>query len=309
MKYSEIVKATNDIIATYSILLTVRQLYYRLISPPFQLFANTMNNYKGFDKILTRARERDDVDWTKIEDRARSTHGGEAERLTFDTVQQYVDWVFGTINERYYDRKYWPDQPKYVEVWVEKEALSRLFEQACEPFRVITFPSRGYSSFTKVMEAKDRFDEADNPNTDEEAKDMIILHFGDHDPSGIDMTRDLKRRFDEYGATVEIKRIGLNIDQVRRLNLPSNPTKVASQGRESYLTQFGDECWELDAIPPDLLQTWVRDAIIAEVDANAWNETKERIQEDREKIKQALESSQDNIRKVAEKVKKALKDG
>ena len=306
MKYNSVVEATNKVIAQYKLLLTVRQIYYRLISPPFQLFANTINNYKGFDKILTRARERDDVDWTRIEDRARSTHGGEGERLTFDTVQQYVDWVFDTINERYYDRKYWPDQPKYVEVWVEKEALSRLFEQACEPFRVITFPSRGYSSFTKVMEAKDRFDEADNPNTDEEAKDMIILHFGDHDPSGIDMTRDLERRFDQYGATVTIKRIGLNIDQVRSLNLPSNPTKSADARSPAYVAQFGNECWELDSIPPDQLQDMVREAVRAEVDQDVWDETKERIQEDREKIKEALESSKDAISKVAEKVKKAL---
>ena len=83
MRYAEVVRASNEVVAQYDIRLTVRQIYYRLVSPPYQLFENTAGNYKGFDRILTRAREKGDVDWTRIEDRARTVLGGEPD-LVFD---------------------------------------------------------------------------------------------------------------------------------------------------------------------------------------------------------------------------------
>jgi len=77
MKYEEVVRASNDIMEQYNIRLTVRQIYYRLVSPPYQLFDNTANSYKQFDSMLTRARERGDIPWRGIEDRSRRIEGGE----------------------------------------------------------------------------------------------------------------------------------------------------------------------------------------------------------------------------------------
>jgi hypothetical protein len=134
MRYTEVVEATRRILEEYSYRLTVRQVYYRLISPPYQLFPNTATNYKTFDKILTKARERHELDWRKIEDRARSVLGGE--KNVFDSPEGYVDWLFGELNERYYDKSYWESQPSHVEVWVEKDALSTLFERAVKQYRL-----------------------------------------------------------------------------------------------------------------------------------------------------------------------------
>ncbi|MGH9917720.1 MAG: hypothetical protein ACRD6W_02425 [Nitrososphaerales archaeon] len=302
MRYTEVVEATRRILEEYTYRLTVRQIYYRLISPPYQLFPNTATNYKTFDKILTKARERKEVDWRKIEDRARSILGGE--KNVFDSPEGYVDWLFRELNERYYDKSYWDDQPKHVEVWVEKDALSTLFERAVKQFRIVVFPSRGYSSYTKVMEALERFPEG---------KDVVILHFGDHDPSGLDMSRDLNCRLDGYSHTNDgelvVKRIALTIEQVRELALPPNPTKKADSRAREYSVKYGDECWELDAVPPDTLAQWVRDAVEEEIDGDEWQVAEERVKEEREKIKRALERSRSDTDKLRERVTQALEVG
>ncbi|MDG6926681.1 MAG: hypothetical protein JRN09_09025 [Nitrososphaerota archaeon] len=301
MRYTEVVGATRRIFGEYSYRLTVRQVYYRLISPPYQLFPNTATNYKTFDKILTKARERHEVDWRKIEDRARSILGGE--RNVFDSPDGYVDWLFGELNEQYYDKSYWEGQPNHVEVWVEKDALSTLFERAVKKYRIVVFPSRGYSSYTKVMEALERFPRE---------KNVIILHFGDHDPSGLDMSRDLSSRLDGYSANdggLVVKRIALSIEQVRELALPPNPTKKADSRAREYTAKYGDECWELDAVPPDTLARWVRGAVEEEIDGDVWKEMEERVKKEREKIRQALEQSSDEIDSAKEEVTQALRLG
>ena len=300
MRYTEVVEATRRVLEEYSYRLTVRQIYYRLISPPYQLFPNTATNYKTFDKILTKARERKEVDWRKIEDRARSILGGE--QNIFDSPEGYMDWLFGGLNERYYDKSLWKSQLSHVEVWVEKDALSTLFERAVKQYRIVVFPSRGYSSYTKVMEALERFPQR---------KNVVILHFGDHDPSGLDMSRDLSSRLDAYSDTNDgglvVKRIALGIEQVKGLALPPNPTKKADSRAREYTARYGDECWELDAVPPDTLAQWVRDAVEREIDSSAWIETQERVKGEREKIRRALAQSSSEMDSVREKVTQALR--
>jgi|SRR5208337_1402459 len=296
MKYEDIVRITNEILSQYQIRLTVRQIYYRLISPPYQLFPNTQASYKGFDRIITRARENEDVDWNRLEDRARTTLGGEG--MVFSNTGQYVDWLFRWLNRGDFERSYWDDQPSYVEAWVEKDALSSLFEIAAEPFRVIVFPSRGYSSFTKVMEAVKRFPTG---------KEVVILHFADHDPSGVDMTRDIWMRLRRYGAReCTVKRVALTIEQVKELSLPPNPTKKADVRSPEYIHRYGDACWELDAVPPDRLQTMVRNAVQGEIDMDAWEETSKRILKEKQRIMEVMRIHWKYLSALREQIKKEL---
>lgn len=174
-----------------------------------------------------------------------------------------------------------------------------------KPYRTVVFPSRGYSSFTKVMEALERFPKQ---------KSITILHFSDHDPSGLDMSRDIGSRLNDYSRGYQngglvVKRVALDIDQVRALNLPSNPTKKADSRAKDYVAQYGDECWELDAIPPDTLSQWVRDAVEREIDMTAWKVAEEKAKEERNTIRQALEDCEEDIEAVREKVKEALENG
>lgn len=280
MRYKELVPIVNQILSQYDFALTVRQIYYRLISDPYNLFPNTRSSYNGFDKILVRAREREDVDYKQIEDRTRQTIG---EDKGWDSPQSYWSAVLRYFERSWeeYDKEMWIHQETIVEVWVEKDALAQIVSQATTPYKVLIFPSRGFSSYTKVKEAIERLEERCHLN-DSDSKNAVILHLADHDPSGISMTSDLSNRFANYGADfISVQRIALNIDLARSLKLRPNPVKFADSRSPAYVSQFGQDCWELDAIPPDKLESIITDSIEGFVDFDIWNETTEQIDTDR----------------------------
>jgi len=125
------------------------------------------------------------------------------------------------------------------------------------------------------------------------------LHFSDHDPSGLDMTRDIRMRLMRYGASnVTVKRIALTIEQVKALNLAPNPTKKTDPRARWYVDSYGDRCWELDAVEPNTLRDIVAKAIEAYIDKDIWNKTVERSKREYEEAKERLE-----------KLAKRLEDG
>ncbi len=288
MKYKEVVPLVNEILDQYTFALTVRQIYYRLISDPYILFENTRSNYNGFDRILTKAREEEEIDWTRIEDRTRQSIGGE-EKIEEETPEEFLQAYIYTLKHcwQYYNKKMWTNQKTFLEVWVEKDALSSLVSQACQKYRILVFPSRGYSSFTKIKEGIERLRYL------EEKERICILHLADHDPSGLGMTQDLKNRFAKYDADfIEVSRIALNIEQVREFDLRPNPVKKADSRAAEYVQTFGTECWELDALPPDELQKIIVAEIETYIDLDAWKDTEKEIEqgklEIREKLKKIL---------------------
>ncbi|MDG6976044.1 MAG: hypothetical protein JRN27_08150 [Nitrososphaerota archaeon] len=183
-------------------------------------------------------------------------------------------------------------------------APSALFRSAAKPYRAVVFPSRGYSSSTKVMETLERFPKG---------KGITILHFCDHDPSGLDMSRDVRSRLHCYSDGskdgVVAKGVALDIDQARGFDLPSNPTKKGDSRAGDYIARYGDECWELDAVPPDTLARRVREAVEREIDMTAWKEAEEKETAERNVVRQALVDCQTEIEDVKERVKDALEYG
>jgi len=142
--YAETVQAVNKILREYEFPLTVRQIYCRLVAANF--IPNKRSAYNQLSKMLVKARENEDVDDTRIEDRARQVL--EAPN-TFSSPEEFVAaskiW-FGGLADSYL-RDLWEKQDCFLEVWVEKDALSRVISYATEPYRTTTCPSRGYSSF------------------------------------------------------------------------------------------------------------------------------------------------------------------
>lgn len=87
-----------------------------------------------------------------------------------------------------------------------------------------------------------------------ERKDVYVLYLGDHDPSGIDMTRDVRERLEMFSrSSFDVKRLALNMDQVEMWNPPENPAKTTDSRYEAYLLEFGESSWELDAVDPATL--------------------------------------------------------
>lgn len=282
MKYKEIIPVVNEIFSQYSYALTIRQIYYRLVSDPYNLFSNTRSMYNSLDRILVRAREKGEIDRNRIEDRTRQTIGGDQ---GWEDPDSYLDKVSEYIKSCWqkYNKEMWASQQFKLELWVEKDALASVISETTHPFRVLVFPSRGYSSYTKIREALDRLKYY-------RSKQIIILHLADHDPSGFDMTGDLINRFEKYGNdAIEIKRIGLNYDQVEKFNLRPNPVKIADSRALSYIGHYGEECWELDALPPNELQSIVEKEIKNYIDQRAWDAKLEEIEKEREEIRDKIE--------------------
>ena len=184
----------------------------------------------------------------------------------------------------------WDNQPCRPEVWIEKDALTGVIEPACQELDVAYFACRGYSSQSEQWRAGRRF-----RRYQRDGQEVIVFHFGDHDPSGIDMTRDNQDRLDMFSVNgVEVKRLALNMDQVEAYSPPPNFAKLTDTRARDYIARFGDKSWELDALDPPVIDRLIRDAILEIRDEDLWQEAVERENVARETL-QAISDNWDDI--------------
>ena len=271
-----IVRQADDICADYrqqGFDLTLRQLYYQFVAR--DLIPNSQQSYKRLGDIVSRARMAGLLDWGYIVDRTRNLRG----TSHWTTPGSVIDSAaYG------YRLDKWVGQPRRVEVWVEKEALAGIVQRTAGRYDVDWFSCRGYVSQSEMWAAARR-----HLGYIQAGQGVTVLHLGDHDPSGIDMTRDIRdrltnflttdwlqeegREFTEGEATVgeliesmrqhvsgdpiQVKRIALNIDQVRAYNPPPNPAKLTDSRADSYIALHGRQSWELDALDPATLDALI----------------------------------------------------
>lgn len=272
----EIVRGANTIIEEYQeqgYALTLRQLFYQFVARG--LLANTQKSYSRLGGIINDARLAGLVDWEAIEDRTR-----ELKRLS--TWSRPADIARAAV-ESYRENK-WAHQPNVVEVWIEKEALAGVFQRVCEELEVPYFACRGYTSQSEMWGAAQRL-----IGSERRGQKTVILHFGDHDPSGMDMTRDIRGRLELFGCSTEVERLALNMDQVEGYGPPPNPAKMTDSRFEGYEREFGEESWELDALEPSVLSELVRERVLELRDGRVWEESMEAQEENRERLRGAYE--------------------
>lgn len=282
MKYEEIVGLTREVLGQYSFGPTVRQVYYRLVSPPYQVIENKTSVYKYYDAQMVRARERSDIPRDAFSDSSRRTLGGD---YGYRSPEEFRQALIEAARPENYTRPMWDTQSAVVEVWVEKDALAVLLNSVAEQYRVPVFASRGYSPFTLLDKAVERFLK----------KGGVILDFRDHDPSGLDMCRDVQARLTRYGGKFRYVPVALTYDQVQSFDLAPNPTKRADPRARNYIAKYGDECWELDALPPDELNRIVDEAIREEINWDRWHAEEEKIAEDREELEEPLRNAREAL--------------
>lgn len=248
-KSLELIELVNQVITEYSAQgyeLTLRQAYYQLVARGY--IPNNERSYKNIGNLINDGRLAGLIDWYAITDRTRNLRGNNHWNTPADVIN----------SARYsYLLDKWEGQPNYVEVWVEKDALVDVVGQACRPLDIPFFSCRGYTSQSEMWSAAQRFiGQADR-------EQRIIIHLGDHDPSGIDMTRDIQDRLDLFGSNVYVKRVALTMGQITTYNPPPNPAKITDSRASKYIEEYGDESWELDALEPRV----ITDLIINEVTA------------------------------------------
>ena len=258
MRKLEMIEEAQQIIREYEQQgydLTLRQLYYQFVSR--DLLKNSQKEYARLGEAINAARLNGLIDWDSIVDRTRK-----CEALShWDTPAQIVK---DAARQFRLDR--WRDQSRRVEVWIEKQALVGVIEKVCHVWDVPYLACRGYVSQSEMWRAGQRVLVNEDQKT-------VILYLGDHDPSGIDMTRDIRGRLSMFaGFEVEVDRLALNWDQIEQYDPPPNPAKLSDSRAKKYVAQFGYESWELDALEPSVIEGLIGDAIGQIVDVGLFEE-------------------------------------
>jgi hypothetical protein len=265
-EHQEVIANANAICEEYdaqNLQLTLRQLYYQFVSR--NLLANKQTEYKRLGSILNDARMAGEMDWDYLIDRTRNV----VKRNHWDSPSDLIE----DMAKRYH-RDLWAPQKRRIEVWVEKDAAIGVIENVCRDNSVSYFSCRGYTSVSELWAAAQRV-----RYHLEEGEQVTILHIGDHDPSGIDMTRDMEDRLRTFisrdwlgtwaphlrGAVTRgqihasmrehmrangsyindntppwnLKRIALNYDQVEEYQPPPNPAKQTDSRFQRYMEDTG----------------------------------------------------------------------
>lgn len=270
--------AAEQIIAEYQaqgFSLTLRQIYYQFVARG--LIPNTEQSYKRIGNIISDARRAGRIDWDAVEDRTRFLR-----RLaSWNSPKDILESAASS-----YHRDLWASQDKRIEVWIEKDALVGVIQNICEELDVPYFSCRGYVSDSEMWQAGMRV-RRHNRNTQR----VVMLHLGDHDPSGIDMTRDIRERIQLFSGwgDFDLQRIALTMEQIEEQQPPPNPAKVTDSRYEGYVAEYGEESWELDALEPRFIVNLIRENIFAERDIDLWEEEHNRQEEERGQINDIIE--------------------
>lgn len=225
--------------------LTLRQLYYQFVAR--DLLANSDRNYKRLGSAVSDGRMWGFIDWNHLVDRGRN----------FESLGHWDhprDIIRSSAHSFAVDR--WEGEDYRLEVWVEKQALEDIVDRACSPLDVGYLACKGYMSQSEMWSASQRL-----KHHERQGQKTIILHLGDHDPSGMDMSRDIQDRLAIFESSVTVERIALNMDQINTYNPPPNPAKVTDSRAGEYIARYGENSWELDALNPETMTELIQSEI------------------------------------------------
>jgi len=248
--------------------LTLRQLYYQFVSR--DLIENSQRSYKRLGSIVNDGRLAGYIDWEYIEDRTRNHNSNSHWDTPSDIIQ---------CSAEQFRIDLWKEQEVYIEIWIEKDALLGIIEQKCKDWDIVYMSCRGYSSQSEMWKASKRL-----KNQEDIGKDTVIIQMSDHDPSGIDMSRDVRDRMEMFGVYPLVKRVALNMSQIEEYNPPPNPAKLSDSRAESYVNEYGYESWELDALEPRVLNELIEKSVLEFVNEDRFNEAKKMQEKQRSKL-------------------------
>jgi hypothetical protein len=253
--------------------LSLRQIFYQFVARG--LLDNSLAGYQAIKELLIRARESGEIDWNDIEDRGRAvvTHP------SWENPAAIIDAVASQ-----YAEDLWDGQSCRVEVLIEKSALVGVIDGVCREFQVPYLSMRGNNSITMLYEAAKRYQDL----IDSGIKPMVLM-LADHDPTGYFIPSVVQQKLSQYARQpIEVRRIGLNLDQINRYNPPPNRLKEKDPRHAAYVRETGlQDGWELDALEPSVLSQLIRDEVTSLLDVEAWEAAKDRWQDNKSILEQA----------------------
>lgn len=252
--------------------LTIRGLHYQLVGLGM---TNTQRHYKRVVASMGVARRNGRVSYSAFSDNDREVMG--ETKASETDLEDSIEKAKGQIRAwmKYYSKNRWENQPRYVEVFIEKKALQGVFGPICSRNDVALSPCKGYPSLTFLHDASERFVEARD-----RGQKPVIVYFGDYDPSGEDIPRSIGEVLErDFGVEVEIDRRALMHAQVIEMNLPPAPAKD-TDSRTANWDGIGQV--ELDAVKPEILREMASEAILNHFDEELYSELQETEEEERE---------------------------
>jgi len=278
-----IIDQANSIIERYAAAgytLTLRQLYYQFVASG--LIENTKKSYFRIASVVNDSRLAGLIDWNAIEDRTRFVrslgHWHKPSEMVDACIAQFrIDM--------------WTNQAYRPEVWIEKDALVGVFEPVCNSFDVPLLSCRGYVSQSEMWGAGQRI-----KSYCHRGQKAVVFHFGDHDPSGMDMTRDIDERLKMFvddttdGEWCGVTRVALTMKQIKEVEPPPNPTKLTDVRARGYIAKYGENSWELDALDPTYLTKLVKESVSKLIDLEKWKALEKVILMGRKELRKAAKS-------------------
>ena len=273
-KILEQVKEIAEEYAEQDLDLTKRQVFYQFVSRG--LGPNTAKFLGSLYRAIKLALLGGMIDWYHIVDRSRNL----VKPSHWESPKELVEIAARTFR---LDR--WKGQEYRPEIWVEKDALVGVIEEVCEELDVPYFACNGDPSDTEVWAAAQRC-----RYWGVEGYQPIVFSLVDHDPRGNNMTKNLTYKMDLFQSGAEVKRLALNLDQVEYHNLLPNPVKETDNLYEEYCEEFGPECWELDALPTDVLVELIREAVEGIRDEKTWKKVIRKEKRMRKQLKEIADN-------------------
>lgn len=263
----------NSILEDYredGYVLTLRQLYYQLVVR--DIIPNQQAEYAKLSNILKKGRMAGIVDRDIIEDRLRQPF------LPY-WVFDIDDAISDTINTYRLNRM--DGQDKYIEIRVEKDALSWVLKRVSSKYHINLMVNRGYSSCSAMYDSFRRFSKYE---------DCHILYLGDHDPSGLDMVRDIQERLEEFWVYLTVHHLAITQEQIATHNPPPNPAKFSDPRADWYVKNYGKTSWEVDALPPEVLINTLEAKIRSMIDLQRYSEMLEKEASDKERLQEMIDN-------------------
>jgi hypothetical protein len=297
----------NEIIEEYQdqdLVLTLRQLYYQLVSR--DIIPNKQNEYAKLSTLLKEGRMGGIVDWDAIEDRLRQPYTPSSFNSPKEILQTALNQYMCPRME---------GQENYIEVWVEKDALSGVLKRVTSLYHIPILVNRGYSSASAMFDSYERFAPAI-----EKGRKCTVLYLGDFDPSGMDMIRDIRERIREFlikdyiddietdeqkeedidvrvkqlsiwfNNHFEIVPIALTEEQIQEYDPPENPAKRTDPRAAKFIEKHGSSSWEVDALRPEVLNQVLTDAIVERIDEKQYRKMVAKEKSDKKVLSEIIKS-------------------
>lgn len=247
----KVIGTANKILDAYQaegFTLTIRQLFYRFVATG--LLENKPSTYSLIGRAISQGRMAGLVDWNAIEDRTRALMGQTYKKDALDAA---------TSAHEEFKMDKWADQEWRPEGWVEKDAQEGIIAPVCDDLGIDYFSCRGYNSMSECWRAAQRF-----AGYIRKGQRPIVFHLGDHDPSGLHMSKDNSERLNIFAGTpITFVRLALNMDQIERYKPPPNTAKATDPRWPWYKHTTGlDVSWELDALEPKAVHALIRAAVL-----------------------------------------------